>query len=67
MRASRREACSEVRGKPSRMKEADGEEDGRAGAASVMEVLVGTQDLALSSPRMSWRIMSSGTREPDFM
>lgn len=49
------------------MNEALGEVDGRAGAASVREVLGGTQDLDFNSERMRRRIMSSGTREPDCM
>ncbi len=56
-----------MRGKPSRMNEASGEEEGRAGATSAREVLDGTQDLDFSSERMRRRIMSSGTREPDCM
>lgn len=46
------------------MKEALGEEEGRAGAASAREVLGGIQDLDFNSERMRRRIMSSGTREP---
>ena len=61
------EACGEVRGKPSRMNEALGEEEGRAGTASVRDVVDGIQDLDFSSERMRRRIMSSGTREPDCM
>ena len=49
------------------MNEALGEEEGRAGAALVREVLGGIQDLDFSSERMRRRIMSSGTREPDCM
>lgn len=49
------------------MKEAEGEEEGRAGAASAREVLGGIQDLDFSSERMRRRIMSSGTRAPDRM
>lgn len=49
------------------MNEAVGAEEGRAGAASAREVLGGIQDLDLSSERMSRRIISSGTREPDCM
>lgn len=56
-----------MRGKPSRINEAEGEEEGRAGTASVREVLDGTQDLDFNSERMRRRIMSSGTREPDCM
>ena len=56
-----------MRGKPSRMNDADGASEGRVCAASDREVLEGTQDLALSSVRMRRRIMSSGTREPAFM
>lgn len=61
------DAWGEVRGKPSRMKDASGEDEGEAGAASAREVLDGTHDLAFSSERMRRRIMSSGTREPDCM
>lgn len=49
------------------MNEALGEGEGRAGAASVREVLGGIQDLDFNSERMRRRIMSSGTREPDCM
>ena len=49
------------------MNEALGEVEGRAGAASVREVLGGIQDLDFNSERMRRRIMSSGTREPDRM
>lgn len=49
------------------MKEAEGEEEGRAGVASAREVPSGIQDLDFSSDRMRRRIMSSGTREPDRM
>ena len=60
-------AWTEVRGKPSRMKDAEGALEGREGAASERDVVGGTQDFAFSSPRMRRRIMSSGTSEPDFM
>lgn len=49
------------------MNEAVGEEEGRAGPASVREVLGGIQDLDFNSERMRRRIMSSGTKEPDCM
>lgn len=49
------------------MNEALGEVEGRAGAASVREVVGGIQDLDFNSERMRRRIMSSGTREPDCM
>ena len=61
------DAWGEVRGKPSRMNDASGEDEGEAGAASAREVLDGTQDLDFSSERMRRRIMSSGTKEPDCM
>ena len=67
IRESSFEACGEVRGKPSRMNEAEGEEEGRAGAASVRDVVDGIQDLDFNSERMRRRIVSSGTREPDCM
>lgn len=67
MRESSFDAWGEVRGKPSRMKDASGEDEGEAGPASAREVLGGTHDLAFSSERMRRRIMSSGTREPDCM
>ena len=59
------DACGEVRGKPSRMNEASGEEDGIVGAVSAREVVDGTQDLDFNSERINLKIMSSGTREPD--
>ena len=49
------------------MKEALGAEEGKAGVASVREVVGGIQDLDFNSERMRRRIMSSGTREPDCM
>ena len=49
------------------MNEASGAEEGRAGAASVREVLDGSQDFDFSSERMRRRIMSSGTRDPACM
>ena len=61
------DAWGEVRGKPSRMNEASGEDEGKAGVASAREVLDGTQDFDFNSERMRRRIMSSGTREPDCM
>ena len=67
MSASSFRAWIEVRGKPSRMNDAEGASEGRVCEASEREVLEGTQDLALSSVRMRRRIMSSGTREPAFM
>ena len=67
IRESSFEAWGEVRGKPSRMNEALGEVEGRAGAASVRDVVDGIQDLDFNSERMRRRIMSSGTREPDCM
>ena len=67
MRLSRREAWCEVRGNPSRMKEAVGAAEGKAGAASVTDDVEGIQELDLSSERMRRKIMSSGTREPDCM
>ena len=67
IRASSFRAWMEVRGKPSRMKDADGASEGRLGAASEREVLEGTQELAFNWVRMSRRIMSSGTREPDLI
>lgn len=56
-----------MRGKPSRMKDAEGASEGREGAVSERDVVGETQDLAFSSPRMRRRIISSGTSEPDFM
>ena len=72
-----------VRGKPSRMKEALGEAEAVAVAVAETEVegegvvlgvgggerevLGGSQFLDLSSARMRRRIISSGTRLPDFM
>ena len=67
MSASSFRAWTEVRGKPSRINDAEGASEGRVRAASEREVLEGTQDLALSSVRMRRRIMSSGTREPAFI
>ncbi len=61
-RESRRDACMAVRGKPSRMNEAEGEVD-TAGAGED----TGSQFLDFSSARMRWRIVSSGTRLPDLM
>lgn len=49
------------------MKDAEGAEDGRGGAASEREEWEGSQDLDFSSLRIRRRIMSSGTREPDAM
>lgn len=67
MRASSFRAWTEVRGKPSRINDAEGASEGRVCETSEREVLEGTQDLALSSVRMRRRIMSSGTREPAFI
>ena len=67
MRASSFRAWTEVRGKPSRINDAEGASEGRDCTVSEREVLEGTQDLALSSVRIRRRIMSSGTREPAFM
>lgn len=50
------------------MKDAVGDaEGGGAGAEELSDVCVGSQFLDLSSARMRRRIMSSGTRLPDFM
>lgn len=50
------------------MKDAEGEaEGGGAGVEEVSDVCVGSQFLDLSSAEMSRKIMSSGTRLPDFM
>ena len=67
IRESSFDAWGEVRGKPSRLNEAVGEGEGRAGAASGWDVVDGIQDLDFNSERMRRRIMSSGTREPDCM
>lgn len=50
------------------MKDAEGEADGGgAGTEEVRDVWVGSQFLDLSSASMRRRIISSGTRLPDFM
>jgi len=67
MRESRRAACVAVRGKPSRMKDAEGSSEGCAGIASLTDVCRETQRFDLSSLRISLRIMSSGTRLPAFI
>ncbi len=46
------------------MKDAVGSSDGRAGDASEIEEVDGTQDLDFSSERIRRRIISSGTKEP---
>ena len=67
IRPSKREACVAVRGKPSRIKDASGAEEGAAGRASLTEVLAETHRFIFSSLRISLRIISSGTKLPDFM
>lgn len=60
-------ACTDVRGKPSRIKDAEGEDDGAAGDGSVIEVVLDTHFFAFKELRMSFKIMSSGTRLPALM
>ena len=66
-RASRRAACVAVRGNPSRMKEAEGAGEGGAACSGESDECVGSQFFAFSSARINRRIMSSGTKLPDFM
>lgn len=50
------------------MKDAEGDAEGDGvGAEEVSDVCGGSHFLDLSSPRMRRRIISSGTRLPDFM
>lgn len=63
IRASRREAWVAVRGKPSRMKEAEGRGEGAADTAEVGA----SQFLERSLARIRRRIISSGTRLPCLM
>lgn len=67
IRASSREAWIAVRGNPSRMKDAEGEVDGGERLWEVVDVLCGSQFLDWSLARMRRKIISSGTRFPDFM
>ena len=64
---SRRDACKDVLGNPSKMNEAIGESEGEAGPESESEDLGDIQSFACSSDKISCRIILSGTRDPDFM